>query len=531
MYDYIVVGSGSAGAVIATRLSEDPEVQVLLVEAGGEPTGDAYTVPSQFSRQMKTDGDWDFYSESEPHLARRQIDLPRGRVLGGTSSMNAMIYIRGSRVDFDEWRDEYGCAGWGWNDVLPYFLRAEGNVRPADALHANDGPLGVGDRLSDNPLTEAWVQAAQEAGHPYNPDFNGPDQEGVGFYQLTQREGKRSSTAEAYLKPNKDRPNLEILTHARATRILFEGTKAVGIEVERFGEIRSLHAAHEVILSAGAYNSPQLLMLSGIGPADQLASFGIACRADLPVGENLQDHSGVPIVMGTRSGGLYRYGTQDDWDRYHLDGGGPLNSNVVEAGGFFRTSPSLNTPDVQAIVLPSTFSDPGPRGADLHAYTSVAEVTRPDSVGWVRLRSTNPSAKVRILHNHFAEEYDRQTVLAGMRILMDIAEQPSLTKLEASRVQFPESRSDEDLLRFMRAYGIGWYHPSSTCAMGKVVDSDLRVMGVEGLRVADASIMPRIVRGNPNASIIMIGEKAADLIRGRSLEAAATDRMASQVIA
>ncbi len=512
-YDYIVVGAGSAGCVIAARLSEDPRTRVLLLEAGGPDEGDLFEVPALWPRQFATQYDWDYQSEPEPHLDGRRNYLPRGKVVGGTSSMNAMLYVRGVPLDYDEWRDA-GCAGWGWNDVLPYFKRAERNVRGESALHGADGPLSVSDRISENRLPKAWVAAAEAAGYPYNPDFNGPEQDGVGYFQLTQRDGIRSSTAVAYVRPVLDRPNLELQTHGLVRRLLLEGDRVVGIELEQHGEIRKIHAEGEVIISCGAYNSPRLLMLSGIGPAEHLRSLDIEVKADLPVGDNLQDHPGAALTFATDEETMPARFTAAQWTRYRSERRGPLAANYVEAGGFFRTRRGLPVPDVEAFFMPMVLADEGLGAMMENAFSMFMQVLKPSSTGTVRLRSTEPTAKPRVRHNHMATEDDRRTLAEGLRINMRICAQSPLKELTQRPLLWPESDSDADLRAFIRRYAMGAFHPSSTCAMGQVVDSDLKVYGIEGLRVADASIMPSVVRANTNAAVIMIGEKAADLVRG-----------------
>jgi choline dehydrogenase len=513
-YHYIVVGGGSAGAVVAARLSEVPEARVLLVEAGGLDQGDIFDVPALWSTQFLTRWDWHYRSEPEPRFNGRASYIPRGKALGGSSSMNAMLYVRGVRLDFDEWR-EAGCTGWGWSDVLPYFKRSERNVSKKDELHGQDGPLTVSDRRSDNKLIEAWIASATAAGYAFNKDFNGARQDGVGYFQLTQRDGVRASTARAFLRPAVDRPNLEILTDAHVRRILFERTRAVGVEFERFGELGTAHADEEVILSAGAYNSPQLLLLSGIGPAAELAAFEIKTLVDLPVGEYLQEHPAVPLVFDASADSLFGNGTEVDWREYRSHKRGRLTSTIVEAGGFFRTDPALPTPDVEIGVLASMFRGDGLGNPLGHAYTLVPQVLKPESVGKVSLRTAEPTAKPRIFHNHFATEKDRKAIRDGIRIAIETAQHSPLRQYERGKRQYPKSISDKDLDAFVGDCGYPVFHPSSSCAMGKVVDSQLRVMGIENLRVADASVMPSIVRANPNASVIMIGEKAADLIHAR----------------
>jgi choline dehydrogenase-like flavoprotein len=514
--DYIIVGAGSAGAVIAGRLSEDPHVRVLLVEAGGDTEDDRISVPALWPELFTSEWDWDYWSEPEPNLLDRRNYLPRGKCLGGTSTTNGLLYVRGVPLDFDEW-EAAGHRGWGWRDVLPYFKRAERNSRGRDDLHGDSGPLHVQDRVSENRVMEAWVAAAQAAGHPLNSDFNGYSQDGVGYFQLTQMAGARCSTASAYLADRHTRPNLTVLTHTHARRVIFEGRRAIGLEIEHCGTRSTYTAAREVIICAGAYNSPQLLMLSGIGPAAHLRGCGIDPLVHLPVGDNLQEHPGVPLVFDTDEPTLFRANSEENWRRYRRDSSGPLASNVVECGGFFRTRPELPTPDIEVVVLPAMFASAGLAASTGDAYTITTQVLKPTSRGTVRLRSSLPSAKVRIRHNHFDTHEDRAAVIAGLRISMEIAAHQPLHALERGKRLYPRDSSKTALWEYVQQHGQGLWHPSSSCAMGAVVDSDLRVFGTDGLRVADASIMPTIVRGNPNAAVIMIGEKAADLIRGSAL--------------
>jgi choline dehydrogenase-like flavoprotein len=510
--DYVVVGAGSAGCAIAGRLSEDSNTSVLLLEAGGPAHDEVFSVPALWGRQFGTKYDWRYFSEPEPGLGGRRNQLPRGKVLGGTSSMNGMVYVRGAQADFDEW-ERRGAAGWGWRDVLPYFKRAEGNERGESEFHGGSGPLRVSDRISPLRIVDAWLEAAINAGHAVNHDFNGAYQEGVGTYQLTQEDGVRCSSAVAYLDPAAGRQNLQIACHAHVRRILFDGTRAVGVEIERFGELLRVTARREVVMSAGAYNTPQLLMLSGIGPRDHIAGFGIDVLVNLPVGENLQDHPCVPLVLATNEQTFFGIDNAENRTRYREEHRGPLASNGVEAGGFFRTQAGLDECDCQVVIIPSTFFDDG-RGAVMQSGFSVAvEVARPTSRGKVRLRALEASAQPRITHNQFTTRDDRDVVKRGMLLQAHILDQAPIAGMQKGRLRWPRSLRDADLEQFIHQTGLGAFHPTSTCAIGSVVDSELRVYGVEGLRVADASVMPNQIRGNPNAAVIMIGERAAELIR------------------
>ena len=519
-YDYVIVGAGSAGAVIAARLSEDPKVRVLLLEAGGETEGaDEVSIPAAFSSLFKTRWDWNYSTTEQKQLHGRRAYWPRMKALGGCSSMNAMIYIRGNRADYDSWRDQHGAAGWGYDDVLPYFVRSESNTRLGAPLHGRSGPLHVEDRVYTHELSHAFVDSAVSAGLKPTDDFNGAEQEGAGLYQVTCRKGRRWSTNDAYLAPARSRPNLTVTTGALAARVDLDGERATGVTFRQQGREHSVTAAREVVLCGGAINSPQLLLLSGIGPASHLGEHGIDVRVDLPgVGANLQDHPVVPMLWDTHgTTDLAQLNNVANFARWKARGTGPLASNVGEAGAFFTSRDGLAAPDLQIHVAPSGFYDNGLHEPDRRMVTVAPTLVSIASRGHVRLRSADPGWHPDIEAAYFEDQVDLDAMLAGMRRTWEIATQGALGGIVTKPWNLPDSPTDEDLVEHARQWGQTLYHPTSTCAMGTsedaVVDPDLRVRGVSGLRVADASVMPAVTRGNTNAPTIMIGEKAADLIK------------------
>ncbi|WP_354698978.1 putative GMC-type oxidoreductase [Paraconexibacter sp. AEG42_29] len=515
MYDYVIVGAGSAGCVLAARLSEDPSVKVALLEAGGPDTDDEIHIPAAFGALFKGRRDWDMSTEPEPALNGRRSYLPRAKMLGGCSSMNAMVYIRGNRVDYDDWAAG-GAEGWGYDDVLPYFKKSEGNERGEDSFHGTGGPLPVKESRSMNPVVDAFVEAAAQAGHEKNPDFNGARQEGFGRFQTTQENGMRASTSVRFLHPNMERENLTVITDAMALRILFDDDgRASGVEIDHAGTVEEVHASREVILSAGAYQSPQLLMLSGIGDAEVLPLFGIEVRHHLPeVGQNLQDHCMTLINWKADYDSLMTALTPENVELLQTEGKGPLSSNIAEGGGFIRTRPGLDAPDCQFHCAPVLFYEDGLGAAVEHGVAFGPGVVKPTSVGSVTLRTPSPYVKPRIQHNWLTTEEDRATMLAGVKVALEISQQEALKPFITGEFRAPKpDATDEELMDFIADQTMTIYHPTSTCAIGPVVDSRLKVHGVEGLRVVDASVMPTVVRGNTNAPTIMIAEKAADMIK------------------
>ncbi|NNF56659.1 MAG: choline dehydrogenase [Rhodothermaceae bacterium] len=521
MFDYIIVGAGTAGCALTHRLSADPAARVLLLEAGQADTRAEIHIPAAFSRLFKTEVDWAYETEPQPHLANRRLFWPRGKVLGGSSSINAMIYIRGHRADYDGWAAR-GCTGWGFSDVLPYFKRSEDNARGASAYHGVGGPLRVEDLREPHPLSLRFIEAAQGVGLPANDDFNGAEQEGAGLYQVNQRGGRRESGATAFLKPIRHRDNLTIETGAQATRVLFEGTRAVGIEYVQGGETQQAHAAEEVLLCGGAINSPQLLMLSGVGPVDHLRAQGIEVVADRSeVGSNLQDHLIVGVRYRSKEGGtLLSAESPLNIARYLLTRRGLLTSNVAEAGAFAFTR-SGPTPDLQFHVAPVLFAEHGLEPPPEHGFSLGPTLVRTETRGHIRLRSADPFAAPAIDPNYFAHEGDLYTLIEGVRLAREIVAQAAYDGVRGEELTpGPNLKTDAQIAQYIRETAETLYHPVGTCRMGPdteaVVDLDLRVKGVEGVRVVDASVMPTVVNGNTNAPTLMIAEKAADLIRNGS---------------
>lgn len=520
-FDYVVVGAGSAGCVLANRLTEDPSARVLLLEAGGEDNADEIHIPAAFASLFKTRWDWDYQTTEQKHTGKSAY-WPRGKMLGGSSSMNAMIYIRGNRADYDGWRDNHGAAGWGHDDVLPYFRRAEGNTRLGAPLHGTDGPLRVEDRVFTHELSRAWVDSAVSWGLKPNDDFNGETQEGAGLYQVTCRKGRRWSTADAYLRPALNRPNLTVRTHAQATRLRVDGARVTGVRYLIGGGERTARAESEVILAGGSINSPQLLMLSGIGPAEHLREHGIEVVAGLPgVGENLHDHPAAPVIWSTSgTTDLVDAATPAGMLRWQLTKRGPLASNIGEAGGFMSTVDGLAAPNMQFHVAPTLFYDNGLREPKVPGFTSAATLVDVASRGRMRLRSAHPLWRPELDPAYYAESADLDATVAGLRALIEIGRSGPLARyLDKPFLPGRMDLDDEALAEHARAWTQTLYHPVGTCAMGTgehaVVDPELRVRGVEGLRVADASVMPVVPRGNTNAPTIMLAEKAADMIRCR----------------
>jgi len=523
-FDYIIVGAGTAGCVLANRLTASGSERVLLLEAGGHDRHIWIHIPLGYGKLFTNPKvNWLYSSEPEAELNNRRIIQPRGKVLGGSSSINGLLYIRGQPEDFDHWR-QLGNAGWSFEDVLPYFRRAEDQGRGEDALHGVGGPLAVSDVCEPHPLCEAFIAAAQQADFPRNDDFNGPTQEGAGYFQLTARHGRRWSTAVGYLRPARRRANLAIASNALASRILFSGRRTIGVEYRQGEAKRIAYANREVILAGGTFNSPQLLQLSGLGPAALLRGLGIDVIADMPgIGADLQDHLQVRMQYRcteriTMNDVIHSWRHRTGAGlRYALFRKGLLAIGAGYAGGFFRTSPQVATPDVQVHFI--IFSADA-AGAALHAFpgfiASVCQL-RPESRGFVRITSPDPAKPPAIEPRYLSSRTDRDTVVAGMKLLRWIMRQPAMRRYIAEERAPPTTcTSDADLLAFARETATTVFHPTSTCRMGSddaaVVDERLRVRGIDGLRVVDGSIMPTVVSGNTNAAIVMIAEKGADMI-------------------
>ncbi len=523
-FDYIIAGAGSAGCVLANRLTEDGRNRVLLLEAGNRDTNPWIRIPVGYGKHfLNPDVNWMFQTEPEPNCGNRQIPQPRGKVLGGSSSINGMLYVRGHSEDYNHWR-QLGCIGWSYDDVLPYFKKAENQERGADEFHGVGGPLSVSDARERHPMIEAYLKAAQEAGYALTPDFNGAQQEGFGYYQVTQRDGMRWSAAQGYLKPALKRTNLKVETDALASRVLLEGRRAVGIEYRVGNEVRTARARNEVILSLGSFNSPQLMMLSGLGPQQQLRKHGISVIADIPaVGADMQDHYAARTVWRAKTantlndvvGSFTR--SMVEGARFAMQRRGMLTMGAATAGGFICTRPGLAQPDVQVhIMLFST----NKLGTELHQFPGVTTpilLLRPHSTGRVEIRSADPLDPPAIFGGYLTARRDCDVMIDGMKAVRKIMTQSALKDFIIDEHEPGlEASTDDEILEYMRQKGNTAYHPTTTCRMGTderaVVDERLRVKGFERLRIVDASIMPTVVSGNTNAPTIMIAEKGADMI-------------------
>lgn len=521
--DYIVVGAGSAGCVLANRLSADERNQVLLLEAGGRDSNPWIHIPVGYFKTLHNPKlDWCYRTEPDEKVAGREIQWPRGKVLGGSSSLNGLLYVRGQREDYDRWA-ELGNEGWSFDEVLPYFKKSEDQERGASAYHGVGGPLKVSDLRLRRPIADHFIKAAQEIGIPYNDDYNGASQEGVGYFQQTAHKGFRWSTAKGFLRPAMRRSNLRVETHAQTLRILFEGKRAVGVEYLQGGERRVARARCEIVLAAGAIGSPQILQNSGVGPVEVLQRAGVPVLHALPgVGRNLQDHLQVRLVFKTRERTLndeVNSPIQKLWIglQYMLSRTGPLTLAASQVAIFTRSSPEVERPDIQFHMQPLSADKPGEGAHPFSAFTSSVCQLRPWSRGHIEIRSADPLAYPAIHANYLGDERDHAVVIGGVKVARRIAEAPALKPHIISEfVPGAQYQSDAELLDAARRYSQSIYHPAGTCKMGTdeeaVVDARLRVRGLIGLRVADASIMPELVSGNTNAPVIMIGEKAADMM-------------------
>lgn len=541
--DYIIVGAGSAGCVLANRLSADPQTNVLLIEAGGADRHPLMKMPFAFLKlQFVPRLNWGYFSEPEPHAGNRKLWLPRGKCLGGTSSINGMVYSRGHPADYDEWA-ELGAKGWSWKEVLPYFRKSENNWRGENEHHGGSGPLTVIPIKTSEPLFSATMETARRLGHPVLDDQHGPGSgEGFSPGEVTVHHGHRASTSKRFLEPAMTRPNLQVITNALVTRVVIENGRAIGVELAEGGGTRIIRAEREIILAAGAYNSPKLLMLSGVGPADELREAGVEPLVDLPgVGRNLQEH---PLTaVGYELNQPVGFEKELRFDRlaanvarWRLGMHGPATQLPVICFGFYRTEEGLNRPDIKANIYPTRVDGriwfPGIRKGLGHAMSVFNVLLRPHSRGWIKLRSADPKDSPRIQINMFEDERDLVSMRRSVRLMREFFKtQPVSDYLKGEFAPGADIQSDADIDAYNRRASVLAHHASCTCAMGEgpeaVVDPELCVRGVEGLRVADASVMPRVVGGNTNAPVIMIAEKAADLIRGKSASQGSGLRAAS----
>lgn len=524
IFDYIVVGGGSGGCAVAGRLSEDRETSVCLIEAGGMGDGFLHKMPSATAAILPTPiGNYAYKTVPQSGLNGRQGYQPRGKTLGGSSAINAMLYTRGHRKDYDEWA-ELGCDGWSFDEVLPYFKKSEGNTRGDSDLHSGDGPLGVCDQRSANPISRAFVEAGRQCQVPVNEDFNGETQEGIGLYQVTQRDGERCSAAAAYIHPNLDRPNLTVSVKTRAERLIFEYGRAVGIVVRKGGREKILKARKEIVLALGAFNTPQLLMASGIGPADHLREHGIEVVADRPeVGENLQDHIDYTIVYKSRRKDIFGLSLKGAMDvlsgirQWRKNRDGMMTSPFAEGGAFLKSDPDLDRPDLQLHFVCAIVKDHLRKIVPGHGYSCHVCVLRPKSRGSVRLSGPSMADKPLIDMGFLNEREDVDLLIKGFRKTRQILEADALKPWLGKEMDTAGVTDDAGIEQAIRDHADTVYHPVGTCRMGNdddsVVDPQLRVRGVEGLRIADASVMPRLIGGNTNAPTIMIGEKCADMLK------------------
>lgn len=524
-FDYIITGAGPAGCVLANRLSEDPTVKVLLLEAGGSDWNPLFHMPAGFAKMTKGVASWGWQTVPQKHMKGRVLRYTQAKVIGGGSSINAQLYTRGNAADYDSWEREEGCEGWSYREVLPYFKRAEDNQRFADDYHSYGGPLGVSMPVSALPICDAYIRAGQELGIPYNHDFNGKQQAGVGFYQLTQRNRRRSSASLAYLNPIRNRKNLTVKLGARATRIVLEGSRAIGVEVATTSGIETILADREVLVTSGAIGSPKLLLQSGIGPADHLSTVGVKVLHDLPgVGSNMQDHLDLFVIAEctgdhTYDGVAKLHRTLWAGLEYVLFRTGPVASSLFETGGFWYADPQARSPDIQFHLGLGSGIEAGVEKLKNAGVTLNSAYLHPRSRGTVRLASSDPAGAPLIDPNYWSDPHDRAMSLEGLKIAREIFQQAALKPfIMAERLPGPKVTTDEELFDYGCANAKTDHHPVGTCKMGNgpeaVVGLDLKVHGLEGLRVCDSSVMPRVPSCNTNAPTIMVGEKGADIIRG-----------------